>query len=282
MLLCCFLGALAMVNVAMASTAHRMVLTKTGSAGGGHQHHHHGQQAQPQQQPQPRRRGGPKKLQLVNGEDARVVLWRPDLSTDTLPLAQDGTVEFKPKVDNYHVVVAEREQGGVKQASIRYEYMRGRPSDQSPSKLAAAKKTAFEIEPSPIPREHHRYMTDVKWDFIVRFDGSPLSDVRVTMETSHGSKLHGMTDESGRVRFTIPDDFPSVKPGRRNNPAAELHVHAEYRQGQTLYQTDLSAPYYVGMHHWKSTLQGLVFAGLGLLAGGLISAAGRRNGGNGK
>ncbi|MFC1684429.1 hypothetical protein ACFL0R_03030 [Pseudomonadota bacterium] len=286
MLLCGFLGAAAMADNAMANINARMQLTKpAAAAGGGHQHHGHqpGQQAQgkaqPQQQAQPRRRGGGKKLQLVNGEGAVVKFWAPDLNSQEIVLEGDRFTIPKPAVDNYHAVVAERQQGNLKQAAIRYEYMRSRPSSESPSKLAGAQKTEFEIVPDPIPREHHRYMTDAKWEFIARLGNLPVSDVRVTLETSHGSRVHGMTDEEGRVRFTLPDDFPEVKSGRRKNPSAELHVYAEHRQDQTLYQTDLSAPYYVGAHHWTSTAQGLVFVGLGLLAGGLISAAGRRNGG---
>jgi len=263
----------------------RMIITKpAATASGGHQHHGHQpeQKAQQPAQPQPRRRGGGKKLALVNGEGAVVKFWAPDLNRQEIVLEGDGFTIPKPAVDNYHAVVAERQQGNLKQAAIRYEYMRGRPSSESPSKLAGAQKTEFEIVPNPIPREHHRYMTDAKWEFIARFGGSSISGVRVTLETSHGSRVHGVTDEEGRVRFTIPDDFPGVKPGRRNNPSAELHVYAEHRKEKALYQTDLSAPYYVGAHHWTSTAQGLVFAGLGLLAGGLISAAGRRNEGKGK
>lgn len=283
-LLCGLLGAAAMAGNAMANTSPRMMLTKAGPAGGGHQHHGHqasstrGQQAQSQS----RRRGGPKKLRLLNGEGASVVLWRPDLSIDPLMPTEDGVVEFKPKVDNYHAVVAERESGGVRRAAIRYEYLRGKPSPDSPSRLAAAYKTDLEIEPAPIPREHHRYMANKEWEFILRFQGKVLDGVPVVLETSHGSRVDVVTNEAGVARFTIPDDFTAVKAGRNNNPAAEFTVFSKYETGGMAYETVLSAPYFVDPGHWESRALGWAMASLGLLVGGFIGGIGLRTGGKGK
>lgn len=285
-LVCSLLGVPAMGQEAQAATDAWIRITAAQGAAPGHEHHHAPQaapaqaQAQPQAQPQRRRGGTP--LLLENAEGAEVRYWLPDLSTRAVE-PQQGRIELpKTGVDNYHVLVAERSQGQLKQAAIRYEYRRGKPSPESPTRLTEAQKTDFEIVPDPIPREHHRYMTEAQWAFIVRFKGAPLAAVRTTLETSHGSRVVGMTDAAGRVRFTLPDDFPEVKPGRDNNPPAELHVRAEHHSGDIHYQTDLSAPYYTGAHHWESTLQAVAMAGMGFLAGGLISVAGRRNGGKNK
>jgi len=279
-LLCSFLGATTLAD-AMADARPVMVITKpSATASSGHQHHgghqQHGQQGA-QSQPRARRRGAGKQLMLKNGEGAVIKFWAPDLSTTEVALEGNRFTTPKPTVDNYHTLVAERQVGDVKQAAIRYEYMRSRPSKESPSKLAAAQKTAFEIEPAPIPREHHRYMANKVWEFIVRFNGKPLSGIPVVLETSQGSRVEATSNDAGFVQFTIPDDFSDVKPGRRNNSPAELSLFAEYKTESTQYETTLSAAYFVDPNHWRSKGLGVAVAGLGLIAGGFIGGIGRSN-----
>ncbi len=277
MLLCGFLGAVAITPDAIANTAPRMKLTKPSATGGGHQLHGGQQHGKQGAQPQPRRRGAGKQLLLENGEGATVEFWAPDLGFQEIKVEGGRFSIPKPAVDNYHAVVAERQQGDLKQAAVRYEYMRGKPSSESPSRLAAAQKTEFEIEPAPIPREHSRYMANKKWDFILRFKGKPLSGVPVVLETSQGSHIEAVSGDAGLVQFIIPDDFPEVKLGRRNNPPAELSLFAKYKAESTRYETTLSAAYYVDPGHWRSKGLGVAVAGLGLLAGGFIGGIGRSN-----
>jgi len=279
-LLCSFLGATAMVD-AMANTTPRMIITKPSAAASNeHQHHgghqQHGQQGA-QQQPRPRRRGAGKQLILKNGEGAVVKFWAPDLSTTEVALEGNRFTTPKPAVDNYHALIAEQQIGNLKQAAIRYMYMRGKPSKESPSKLAAAQKTELEIEPAPIPREHHRYMANKVWEFIVRFKGEPLSGIPVMLETSQGSRVEATSNDAGLVQFTIPDDFSEVKPGRRKNPAAELSLFAEYKTESAQYETTLSAAYHVDPDHWRSKGWGVAVAGLGLVVGGFVGGIGRGN-----
>ena len=113
---------------------------------------------------------------LSIADDAQVVLWKPDLSTQPLEI-QQGKVGLKGTgVDNYHAIVAERTEGKLTEVAIRYEYARGKPSGHSSTELTAADKSTLEIVPEPIPREHYRYHSDQTWDFIVRFQGLPLAN----------------------------------------------------------------------------------------------------------
>jgi len=275
-LLCSFLGATGMVN-AIASTTPKMTITKpSATANSGHQNHG-GHQPGTQPQPRSRRRGAGKQLILKNGEGAVVKFWAPDLSTQEVTLEGNRFTTPKSAVDNYHALVAERQSGDMKQAAIRYAYMRSRPSKESPSKLAAAQKTAFEIEPAPIPREHHRYMANKVWEFIIRFKGKPLSGIPVVLETNQGSRVEAISNDTGFVQFIIPDDFSEVKPGRRKNPPAEFSIFAEYKTESAQYETTLSAAYYVDPGHWKSKGLGAAVAGLGLVVGGFIGGIGRGN-----
>jgi hypothetical protein len=105
----------------------------------------------------------------------------------------------------------------------------------------------------------------------------PLSGIPVVLETTQGSRVEAVSDDSGLVQFTIPDDFSEVKPGRRKNPPAELSLFAEYKTEAARYETTLSAAYYVDPGHWRSKGLGAAVAGLGLLAGGFIGGIGRGN-----
>lgn len=228
-------------------------------------------QAQPQHQ---HHRRGPKQLALSIADDAQVVLWKPDLSTQPLEI-QQGEVGFKGTgVDNYHAIVAERTDGKLTEVAIRYEYAQGKPSGHSSTELTAANKSTLEIVPVPIPREHYRYHSDQTWDFIVRFQGLPVANQQVMLETAHGSRLEGSTTADGRVSLHIPDDFPDIVEGERDKRSAEFMVSTKYSDGGRIYQTTLNAAYRVNPQHWHSLGLGIMVAGIGMLTGGFIGRAG--------
>jgi hypothetical protein len=216
-------------------------------------------------------RRGPKTLALSNAEGARVTLWKPDLSRREL-VPNMGRVSIPPTgVDNYHAVVVERDWGNVREAIVRYEYLRGKPSGESPNKLAAAIKTPLEIVPDPIPREHHRYHARAEAGFIVRYRERVLPGHPVELTTSNGTSLHGVSDGDGRVGLRIPDDFPDMVPGERDRRSAELGITTEYQAGGVRYLSALTAAYRVSPEHWQSQGLGLAVAGVGFAFGGLLS-----------
>ena len=211
-----------------------------------------------------------KKLMLENAEGASVTLWKPDLSTQPLSFDQGGFTLPKTGMDNYHAVVAERTWGDTKESVIRYEYLFGRPSKHSPGELAGAVKTDLEIVPDPIPREHYRYHSDQTWGFLLRLHGTPAGGIPLTLRTANGTQLDAVSDPSGRVAFRLPDDFPGLVPGVRDDRSAAFTVSAEMRDADMIYQTTLSADYRVNPAHWQSTRWGWMVAGLGFVAGGLL------------
>lgn len=216
------------------------------------------------------RRGGAM-LVLSNADGAKVTLWKPDLTRQTLDLGMMGHLALpRTGMDNYHAVVAERDWGNLKETFIRYVYTFGKPSGHSPAELAAAVKTELEVVPDPIPREHYRYMAAYTWSFLVRYQGQPLANSQVQLTTSQGSRLEALTDAAGRVTFRLPDDLPEVEAGRENNPPAELNVTASHREGDREFVTVLTAPYHADPSHWQSFPTGVAIAGAGFLVGGLV------------
>jgi hypothetical protein len=215
-------------------------------------------------------RRGPKQFTLAGSDGAEISLWKPDLTQ--IPLkAKMGVITLPSTgMDNYHAIVAIKDWGDSQEAVVRYEYLRGKPSGQSPSRLTKAQKAKFEVVPKPIPRGHYHYFTDQEWDFTIRFGDRPLANHPVSLETAHGTRLSGQTDSKGDVTFLLPDDFPNVIEGVRDRRQADFAVMSEYDENGITYQSMLSAEYRINQTHWKSEPLGWLVGGLGLIVGGFL------------
>lgn len=224
---------------------------------------------------------GENRIYLENADGATITLWKPDLSTQPLTLEHGGIKIPMTGINNYHVILAERDWGDHKEAVIRYEYRHGRPSKQSPSRMTAAQKTEFEIVPEPIPREHYGYHSLQHWGFLVRYLGHPVSGQAVTLSTANGTRLSATTDRNGRVSFQMPDDFPEVIDGERDKRLSQFTVASEYMGEHKRYTTQLNADYQINPEHWQSTRLGLLVVGIGFVAGGFLGRV-RGSGGKGQ
>jgi len=228
-----------------------------------HQHHTH-------------HRGKPGYF-LSDPKHATTTLIAPDLTTRNIKL-KNGVAKPRPTgMNNYHALLAERHSENLHEAAIRYITMRGKKTRHSPFKLVNANKTELEIIPAPLPREHRRYHSGTDIVFELRFKGWQLNNVPVTLKTSNGSVISSMTDVSGQVKFSLPEDFVQVKPGRRNNPAQEFTISTEYTRNSDIYRSSLSMPYYVNPTHWQSNTLAMTFAGSGFIVGLGVMAYSRKN-----
>ncbi len=220
---------------------------------------------------------GPKRLALSNADGAVITLWKPDLGKRELE-PKMGMITLPPTgVDNYHAIVVERDWGSAVDAIVRYEYMRGKPSGESPVKLLSAVKTPVEIVPDPLPREHHRYYSRAEATFILRYKDQVLTNHPVMLQTGNGSSLNRVSDSQGRVVFQIPDDFSDVVPGERDRRGAELSVSTEYQADGVQYNSALTAEYRVSPEHWQSKPWGVAVAGIGFVFGGFLTRRVARN-----
>jgi hypothetical protein len=221
-------------------------------------------------------RHAPRAFSLLNGDGAQTRLITPTLQS--VPLDGQGRrYAVKPTGnDNYHVLVAQRRQDNLQEAAIRYLHFSGKPSGHSPAELTAYAKTDFDIAPDPLPREHRHYQGRDAVAFRLRLKGAPLAGVEVSLGTSNGGWLKARSDARGRVRFTLPDDFPDVQPGRRANRPGDFTVSAKYAADGQSYLTTISAPYYPNPSHWQSTGLAVAVSAGGFAAGALVTGLGRR------
>jgi len=224
-------------------------------------------------------RRGPKPIAIEAAGNARIRFWQPDLESRELTPEAGRVTLPRTGISAYYALVVEWQRPDEKRALIRYEYQNGRPAKNSPSELLAAEKTDLEIVPDPLPREHYRYLSGTRWDFLVRFQGRPVHGAAVILRSAHGTELTATSDVDGRVSFTLPDDFPDVQPGRAANRPAELTLETRYQGPNRAYLTRLSTVYHVNPAHWQSIPWGIGVTAMGLLAGLLVIPGAARNGG---
>lgn len=228
-------------------------------------------------QPAPKKPGKPPsrmapKPFVLNQDVESAMLWKPDLQVKPIKPMRGQFPVRMTGMDNYHALVAEyRPDENTLESAVRYLYLRGKPSGNSPSRVTAAVKTPFDIMPAPLPREHRRYQANHDAVFVLRFDGKPLANTPITLATANGSNLSLVSDRVGAVRFTLPDDFVETKPGRRNNRPAEFVLSSEIKRNGRIYRTSLSAPYHVDPAHWQSFGLGMMVLGVGFVSGLVVN-----------
>jgi len=213
---------------------------------------------------------------LHAGEGAEVQLMSPGTAVKPLRLEHDRVSVKAMGTGNYHALVARRSVGDLHESAVRYIYMHGKPSGVSPSLLIGFEKSALEIEPAPLAREHWRYYSNTDAQFIVRFQGEPLAGARVSMFTGNGSSAEFRADAEGLVTIPLPEDFVYEKPGRMANPASEFVLTAEHSAGTQKHITTFSYGYHINPEHWQSTDLGLAVIGGGMLIGGFMTLRKRR------
>lgn len=212
-----------------------------------------------------------KRFALNDGRGATLTLVKPDLGTSSLT-AERGGVSIPPTgMDNYHALVAGRITGALHESAVRYFYLHGKPTGNSPSLLTAEQKSILEIEPAPLPREHWRYTAGEPAGFMVRFRGKPLAGATVSVKSSNGTSAEYASDADGYLDFKLPEDFGIVKAGRSGNRPAEFVLTASHADGAERFVTTLSSSYFVNPSHWQSLTMGMATALGGMLLGGLLT-----------
>ena len=213
-----------------------------------------------------------KSFYLADNQNVIVKYIDPSLQTLSLTAEDKSNQYILPKtgMDNYHALVAERSTDTSHESSLRYAYLRGKPSGFSPDNLIKQHKLPLEIVPEPMIREHWRFYTNNSHLFKILFNEKPLVDTWVIFQTSNGTTLDSKTDADGKVIFTLPDDFKEIKPGRRANKPAEFLLRTVHIDNNITYKTNFSAPYSVNPSHWQSNAGGILALSIGFISGIMI------------
>lgn len=199
-------------------------------------------------------------VHIRDGAGAELRLWTPELEVRSMEPGRGDRIVVRPTgVNNYHALVAIREDARLTEVAMRYLYFNGRPAKKMPSALVGEKKAVLEIVPDPLPREHWRYLGGEPARFLVRYRGQPLPDQPVDLYTSNGTLIQGRTGADGGWEVTLPDDFSAVRASRGKNRPGDFVVRVRLEGEGREHRTTLSAAYSVNPSHWQSI-------GLGALA----------------
>jgi hypothetical protein len=187
--------------------------------------------------------------------------------TMTLAGAQ---LEPLPKVGNYYWLTAREEQGDkIIVASTSYYFTSPGPA---PTKMLLAQKHELELIPQPLPREHGRYRENEDWKFLLRYNGQPLPNQMVNLETQNGSKASFVSDAQGVAFVHFPADFKQATEkkegggghdhGPRNVPFV---LETEYTVNGKQYVTAFNSTYSADAYTGRSLVWGTGFTLFGML-----------------
>lgn len=187
-----------------------------------------------------------------------------------LPLDMAGARLDKPESGGFHWLAAREEQAGEVRVASTVHFFSDR-GGQNPTALFMQQKHELEIIPQPYPREHSRYRANEDWKFLVRFNGKPLANQKVLLETMNGTKAELASDAQGVITARMPDDFkPETRQktgeahdhGRRS---AEFVLAVEHAEGGKSYLTAFNGSYGADAFDQRSLAMGLGFTLLGMI-----------------
>jgi len=187
-----------------------------------------------------------------------------------LPMEMAGAKLDKPATGGFHLLTAREEEGNaVRVASTVYYF--GERGAKNPTAMFMQQKNELEIIPQPHPREHSRYRANEDWQFLVRFNGQPLANHKVNLETSNGSKVEMLTDATGVLSVHVPDDFKPVEEKKEGaghdhgmRRGADLVLATEYAAEGKTYLTAFNSSYGPDAFDGRSLAMGLGFTLLGM------------------
>lgn len=222
-------------------------------------------------------RGGDRavaKLAVKNLQPAELEVFAAEGPADRLrrqvPVTPEGTrIEaVSPKIGNYHWVSAREEaEGKVTVASTAYPF--GNPGT-APTALLLKQKYELEIIPQPLPREHGSYRESDKWQFLLRFNGQPLANKELKLETEFGTKTAFTSDAKGMVTVLFPLDFKPADPAKGHDQhmgprKGKFVLAAEHDEGGKHYLTAFNYAYAPDAATGKNLMAGAGFGVFGML-----------------
>lgn len=196
----------------------------------------------------------------------------PDAKHRQVAVTPEGAkvAPVSPKNGNYYWVSAREEQDGHVSVASTAVYFSN--PGAAPTQLLLERRNELEIIPQPLPREHGSYRESEKWSFLLRFNGQPLANHEVRMETEMGSKSVFHSDAEGRVTVLFPFDFKFEEAaqgdGHQGPRRARFVLAAELENGGRHYLTAFNYSYSPDAARGKS-----LWAGAGFLVLGMAFAA---------
>ena len=214
---------------------------------------------------------GASTLRLRNSEAELVTVFGPkggirefqiEAGKAKIEVADAGTGNYQwvqlREENEHHVGVA---------ATIWYSGLAG----PSPRRLLETRRSELEIVPLPLPREHAVYRESEKWRFLVRYEGQPMTEQRLRLETENGSKSVFVTDAEGVATVSFPRDFGAKAGGAgrsggggHSRPRMAFVLSTELNDGGRHFITTFNSVYGEDVDRNKSLGWGAAFGVFGM------------------
>jgi hypothetical protein len=185
-----------------------------------------------------------------------------------LPIEMAGAVLDKPSTGGFHWLSAREVQGDLIKVASTVNFFSN--PGKNPTVMFMQQKNELEVIPQPYPREHSRYRANEDWPFLVRFNSRPLSNQKMTLETSNGSRVELTSDLQGLVKLRLPDDFKAeddkAEKGQHNHgrKSGDFVLATEHVAVGKTYLTAFNSSYGPDAFDGRSLAWGLGFTLLGM------------------
>lgn len=203
---------------------------------------------------------------------------------------QDNAVQIKNrggKQGGYHWIGALSENGSLVRSVATAIYFPN--PGPAPRGMLSLQKTALDISPVHLPREHQHFRAGEDWDFRVSLHGKPLENVPIVFETGNGTRKVFETGRDGLVSIPFPFDFPEET--HAANPNAQHHSHGPERRKKAnfvltveqdadgrKYLSHFNYHYTTGAFYRKDLALGVGFALFGMIAAAPLLRKPRKRG----
>lgn len=226
-----------------------------------------------------RRRGSGLQIVAHNFDPEGVAVYPSGGGMLRLPLLAGRAVFNNPGSGNYHWLMARDYDCHDRLVTINAApYISG--EGPAPTILLAAGRSELEVIPRPLPRERMLYRGGETWRFLLRFQGEPLVEAELKMETEYGSTAVFRSNAKGLVRVIFPDDIPEAARGGagRRGPEGRFVLALEHEQADQVYLTTFSGTYRPHVFSDRSPWRGGIFLMLGGFAAGILVLRSRGRG----
>ncbi|MBI4986679.1 MAG: hypothetical protein HZC24_15385 [Rhodocyclales bacterium] len=194
----------------------------------------------------------------------------PEQRHRQVPVGEDGNAAVAPVAPakgNYTWVVAREEDATHVTVASTVAYFSN--PGKAPTALLREPRHELEIVPERLPREHANYRESEKWGFLVRFNGAPLANQVLKLDTDNGSRGRFLTDAEGRAVVLFPRDFRPAAESRGHGhdhgpPRARFVLAAELDAADKHYLTAFNYSYAPDADRDRSLAWGAFFGVLGM------------------
>ncbi len=221
-----------------------------------------------------KRTRGFKRITLKDMHADQVTVYPSDVQESWSDAVPDNVIEVKNrggKKGGYHWIGAVSEQENQVRSAATVIYFPN--PGPAPRPMLSLQKSALDISPVKLPREHQHFRAGESWDFNVSLNGKPLQNSQIIFETENKTRQALKTNEDGLVSITFPDDFPEKTEtvnedghgGHERRKKAGFVLTVEHENEGKQYLSHFNYHYTTGAFYNKNLALGVGFALFGMI-----------------